>query len=324
MYRRAASPDSARRTFWPNDAARADREGLLEHDHPLAPRERRAHLVERPRPEALDGRARRSRRPRRASRRSTSSIVPSTEPERDDDRLGVLARGSRAPARRTRARSARRSRRRSAGSRRARASAWRAQVADLEVRLGPDHRADRHRLVGVEHLARLERRQEGVDLLLRRDVDALVGVGEDEAVHAHHHRERELLGEPERLDVQVERLLVGLGVELDPAGVALGHRVRVVVPDVDRRADRAVGHRHHDRQAEAGGVVERLDHVEQALAGGRRVGAGAGGGGADRDRHRRELRLDVDVLAGRRGRRASRSPTALRRCGSGARSGRRR
>jgi hypothetical protein len=46
-------------------------------------------------------------------------------------------------------------------------------------------------------------------------------VGEDEAVHAHHHRQRELLGELEGLDVQVERLLVGLGEELDPAAVAL-------------------------------------------------------------------------------------------------------
>ena len=76
-------------------------------------------------------------------------------------------------------------------------------------------------------------------------------MGEDEAVHAHHHRQRQLLGQPERLDVQVERLLVGLGEELDPAGVAHRHAVGVVVPDVDRRADRAVADGHHDRQAEA-------------------------------------------------------------------------
>ena len=31
----------------------------------------------------------------------------------------------------------------------------------------------------------------------------------------------QLLGDPEGLDVQVGRFLVGLGVELDPAGVAL-------------------------------------------------------------------------------------------------------
>jgi hypothetical protein len=107
----------------------------------------------------------------------------------------------------------------------------------------------------------LECRQEGVDLLLVGDVDLVVGVGEDEAVHADHHRQRQLLRDPEGLDVHVQRLLVGLGVELDPARVALGHRVRVVVPDVDRGADRPVGDRHHDRQAEARGVVERLGHV---------------------------------------------------------------
>jgi hypothetical protein len=100
-------------------------------------------------------------------------------------------------------------------------------------------------------------------------------VREDEPVHADHDGQRDLLGELERLDVQVERLLVGLGVELDPARVALRHRVAVVVPDVDRRADRAVGDGHDDRQPEAGGVVQRLDHVEQALARGRRVGARA-------------------------------------------------
>ena len=173
------------------------------------------------------------------------------------------------------------------------------EVADLGERFGPDHRADRHRLGGVEDLARLEGREERVDLLLRRQLHALERVREDEAVHADHDRERELLGEPESLDVQVRGLLVGLGVELDPARVALRHRVRVVVPDVDRRADRAVGDRHDDRQAEARGVVERLDHEQQALARGRGVGAGAGRRGADGDRHGGELGLDVDVLARR-------------------------
>ena len=103
----------------------------------------------------------------------------------------------------------------------------------------------------IEHLARLERRQEPVDLLLRRQLDPLVGVGEDESVHADHHRERELLGQPEREHVRVDGVLVGLDVQLDPAGVTLRHRVGVVVPDVDRRTDRAVGDGHHDRQARA-------------------------------------------------------------------------
>ena len=173
------------------------------------------------------------------------------------------------------------------------------EVAHFHERLGPDHRADRDRLVRIEDLARRVRRQEGVDLGLRRDVDALVGVGEDEAVHAHHHRHRQLLGELERLDVQVERFLVGLGEQLQPAAVALAHRVAVVVPDVDRRADRAVGDRHHDRQPEPRGVVDRLGHEQQPLAGGCGVGARARRRGADRDAHRRELALDVDELARR-------------------------
>ena len=42
------------------------------------------------------------------------------------------------------------------------------EVADLLERLGPDHRPDRDRIVGVEHLAGLVGRQEGVDLVLGR------------------------------------------------------------------------------------------------------------------------------------------------------------
>ena len=124
-------------------------------------------------------------------------------------------------------------------------------------------------------------------------------MGEDEAVHADHDRERELLGEAEGLDVEVGGLLVRLGEELDPSRVPYRHGVAVVVPDVDRRADGPVGQCHHDRQPETGGVVDRLDHEQQPLARGRGVGARAGGRGADRDRHRRELRLDVDELARR-------------------------
>jgi hypothetical protein len=40
------------------------------------------------------------------------------------------------------------------------------QVAHLRESLRADHRADRHRLPRVKHLARFVRRQEGVDLLL--------------------------------------------------------------------------------------------------------------------------------------------------------------
>jgi hypothetical protein len=120
---------------------------------------------------------------------------------------------------------------------------------------------------------------------------------EDEAVHAHHHGKRNGLGELERLHVQVDRFLVRFGIELDPTAVPLGHCIRVVVPDVDRRADRPIRDRHDDRQAEPGGVVQRLGHVEEALARGRGVRARAGGGRADARGQSRKLRFDVQELA---------------------------
>ena len=89
--------------------------------------------------------------------------------ERDDDRLGVLgAVGADEPAR-VAAELRLRTPRRAAGI-----SVERAQllvvreVAHLGERLGADHRADRDRLGRIEHLPRLERRQVGIDLRLRR------------------------------------------------------------------------------------------------------------------------------------------------------------
>ena len=152
-------------------------------------------------------------------------------------------------------------------------------------------------MIGIEHLTRLIGRQERVDVLLGGNVHALEGVGEHEAVHADHDGQRELLCDAEGLDVQVDGLLIGLRKELDPAAVALAHGVRMVVPDVDRCADRTVGDRHDDRESETGRVVDRLDHEEQALGGGGRIGAGAGNRCADGNGHGRELALDVDVLA---------------------------
>ncbi len=146
--------------------------------------------------------------------------------------------------------------------------------------------------------ARVVGRQEGVDLGLRLgNIDALDRVRENESVDADHHGHRELFREAEGLDVQVERLLVGLREELHPTGIPHGHRIGMVVPDVDGRADRAVAERHDDRQAEPGGVVDRLRHEEEALARGRGVGAGSRRRGADRDRERREFELHVDELA---------------------------
>ena len=142
------------------------------------------------------------------------------------------------------------------------------QVAHLGEGLRAHQGADADRVVRVEDLPRLVRGQIRVDLLLRGHVDAVVGMGQDEAVHAHHHRARQFLGKAKGLDMQVERLLVVLGEQLDPAGIAHRHAVRMVVPDVDGAADRAIADGHHDGQSEARRVVDRLGHEQQALAAG--------------------------------------------------------
>ena len=235
------SPESASRTFCPTIPPIPTANALLDHDDRVAPasasrtsssgngrkhRDAERADVARPRRAARRRRPRSCRAPSRARRR------PSRRPRC----------GSGRPARPSCGRTTAANSPASSGTTSSACICFACiEVPHLGERLRPDHRADRHRLVRVEHLARLERRQEGVDLLLARDVDRLEGVREDEAVHADHHRQRELLGEPERLDVEVDRLLVRLRVELDPARVALRHRVGVVVPDVDRRADRAVG-----------------------------------------------------------------------------------
>ncbi len=77
------------------------------------------------------------------------------------------------------------------------------QVAHLGERFRTDHRADRHRVVRIQHLPRLVAGQERIHLLLRRDLQPLVRVRQDEPVHAHHDRQRHFLGDPEGLDVQV-------------------------------------------------------------------------------------------------------------------------
>jgi hypothetical protein len=173
------------------------------------------------------------------------------------------------------------------------------QVAHLGKGLRANHGADRHGFVRVQHLARLVGRQEAVHLRLIRHVHALVGVGQDKAIHAHHDRQGQFLGDPERLDVQVKRFLVRLGEQLQPAGVAHRHAVGMVVPDVDRGADGTVGHGHHDGQAQPGGVVDRLGHEQQALAGGCRVSPGARRGRTDGHAHGGKFGLDVDELAAR-------------------------
>ena len=125
------------------------------------------------------------------------------------------------------------------------------QLADLFEGIGSHHGADRDRVVRVEDLLGPEQGKKCVDRFLFGDIDLLHGVGEDEAVHTDHHREGELFREGEGLDVEIGSLLVGGGEQLDPSGVACGHGVAVVVPDIDGCADGPVGQGHDDGEFES-------------------------------------------------------------------------
>ena len=131
--------------------------------------QRRAHLLERERPERLDRRARRCFTPSLAQ--LVDDVLDRAEhrAERDHDRLRVLAAVAAEQAAGVAAERAARTRRRSRGIRSSACICLACARYLTSVNAsGPDHRADRHRLGRVEHLARLERRQERVDLLLRR------------------------------------------------------------------------------------------------------------------------------------------------------------
>ena len=171
------------------------------------------------------------------------------------------------------------------------------EIAHLGKGLRPHHGADRNGIVGIEFLPRLIGREKPVDVFLTRDVNALKGVREDKAVHADHHRKRELFGNPEGLDMHVAGFLVVFSVNLNPAAVALAHRVGMIVPDVDRSADCAVRHGHHNRKPQARSVIDGFHHVKKPLACGGRVGSGACDTRADRHTHRGKFAFDVDVLA---------------------------
>ena len=129
-----------------------------------------ADLVERPRAEARDA-ERADATPSSRSSSTTSSIVPSTEPSATTTVSASSIRYGRTSPPELAAERAREL----GGDPRDLVERLHLlgvhEVLHLGERLGPDHRADRHRLVRVEHLPRLERRQERVDLLLRRHVD---------------------------------------------------------------------------------------------------------------------------------------------------------
>jgi hypothetical protein len=159
-----------------------------------------------------------------------------------------------------------------------------------------DDVAPRLDLRRVEAMLRRVGRQEGIDHLLRRHEHGLERVGDVERVVVHQHRQQDFLGDPERLDHRVERFLRALGVELDPAGVALREAVRLVRPERPWRGHRPVDVHHHDRRPRPARVVEQLVHQQQALRRRCREDANTRKRCRDARRHHRVLGFGCDHL----------------------------
>ncbi len=97
------------------------------------------------------------------------------------------------------------------------------------------------------------------------DIDGHHRVGEDEAVVADHDGAVDLLGDPVGLDDRVDDLLVVAAVDLDPARVALGDGVLLVVEDGPGGADAAVDAAHDDGEPGARRPVELFVHVQKTV-----------------------------------------------------------
>ena len=176
-------------------------------------------------------------------------------------------------------------------------------VLEVAVVLRTGREADVHRVLEVEPVARrLVGRQERVGLLGLGHVHRLVGVRERETVEVHHHGRGHggVLGHGVGHERQVERLLVVLGVHLDPAVVEQRQRVALVAVDVPRQRRGAVRVHHDDGEPAARRVGQALGHVQQALARRGRERARARGRRADGARQRRVLAFHMHVLGGQR------------------------
>ncbi len=96
--------------------------------------------------------------------------------------------------------------------------------------------------------------------------------------------------------VEIRSLLVILRVELQPSRISQGYRVLLIVPDRERRTERAVRDRHHDRLAHPRHVEADLKHQGKTLGGRCRVDPGARRARAEAGGESRELALDRDVF----------------------------
>ena len=233
------------------DAARAHGDGAVDDDHSRHPPQRPAYLVQRATAGSRSPRGRRPRHPRRAARRRRRRASRAPNPGRRRPRLrprcgraegGRPSRG-RTPSAKSSATSLTTSSARS----------WRCAIRYFtSVKAsGPTIAPIVTGSSGSSHCrARNGGRKASTWSCPGTSISSTAWVSTKPSMHTMTGREsRSCQGE--RLDVQVDGLLVGRREEHQPTGVALRKCVGVVVPDVDRRAECTVGHGHHHRQTRA-------------------------------------------------------------------------
>ena len=131
-----------------------------------------------------------------------------------------------------------------------------------------------------------------------RDMYLLHRVGEEEAIQTDHGGGKHIgmFTDAHGGQVEVQHVLHGSGVELEPAGVPLGHGILVVAPQGPGCHQGAVDHGHDHGDAAAAGDTADLVHQGEAHGGGGGGGPHAGELGAYADAHGGVLGLHADIL----------------------------
>ena len=106
-------------------------------------------------------------------------------------------------------------------------------------------------------------------------------MSEDIAIHADHNRTTEFFRQAKRLNMKIHGFLIIFRKQLNPAGIPHGHAIRMIVPDIDRRAEGAIGNGHDNGKTQSRRVIDGLGHEQKSLACRRGVGSRAHGRGAD-------------------------------------------
>ena len=139
----------------------------------------------------------------------------------------------------------------------------------LKLRVVPraGGKAQRFRRIKVQLIGGHELWQKFVNIFLRRETNSFIGVGKHKTVKVNHERGKHIrmLCYRESLDSKVKGFLRVGGISLYPTAVQQGKRISLIAKNVPWQSHRTVGVHHYYGKPAAGGVVQALGHIQQAL-----------------------------------------------------------